>query len=399
MSHTQAVAILGGCRVASASKGIARGNLVTLGGASSRYRFVSSSSLLPFPRESSEVPAWLEVARSSLPSLDVRLLESQSHETDSLGQTSSSSVIVLGARHDCSKAPAEVAHAIKVLQPGHVGVELCDRRYRRLLPLGVESFERLPHSSKRKIRAKLRRGGEQLEAIVAAHHAGAKLILCDRDVRVTERRLLAYLPIHSLESTACAAVGLPDFRSIAAWLLVGWRFRRFCLTNTAGATSDVTASLVSALPSWTTDVLPEEALSSLSDIALKLKADVTIDRSERWKRMQKSIEEAVRSADWSAKVQAKVESELDAAIGRYVIEERDALLCDNLWTMRSPMVVAVVGVAHLDGLERRWLDYKRRRLSQSAVNDQLSELMRSPTLSLWRRVIGQPFLWRLRGTL
>lgn len=47
-------------------------------------------------------------------------------------------------------------------------------------------------------------------------------------------------------------------------------------------------------------------------------------------------------------------------VSKVFIEERDDIMFDALMRIRAERVVAVVGMAHMDGIERRWEETQER---------------------------------------
>lgn len=368
----------------------------------------SSAPLLPpLPLAAAALPAWQAAAQRALPSLRVSVLARP--PTGEAGGAAAAVAVVFGARHDCASAPAEVAAGIGALRPQYVCVELCQRRFRRLLPLGISGFEALPPENRKALRAALRCGGEQLEAALAAGRCGAEVVLGDRDVRATEARFLASLPGHVLYAGSRAALCLPDLRVTLAWVALGWRLRRFVLRGSVQWSTRAGASLSSfdvlALPAWVATVLPEAVVDALLSKAQSLVEDKVLAPSERWRRMSGCIEVAAEGATASmAQGANEVEALLGEAVKRIVIDERDEILCRRLWELPGPLVVAVVGVAHVEGMSQRWATLCEQRHHQQKGEESPAEaaagaLLATPRLELWRRVFGWPLLWRLRGSL
>ncbi|CAJ1421117.1 unnamed protein product [Effrenium voratum] len=141
--------------------------------------------------------AWATAAQQLLPGLRVAALPK-----------GEGALVLLGAEHDVEQAALQVETAIDCLRPDHVGLELCQKRFRRLFPLGLAAFAQLPPEERLQLQAKLRSGKDQLSAAAAAHRLGIPVALCDREVRVTEARLLARLAPGDLVAGSLAALGL-----------------------------------------------------------------------------------------------------------------------------------------------------------------------------------------------
>eukprot|EP00927_Polykrikos_kofoidii_P039711 TRINITY_DN34042_c0_g1_i1.p1 TRINITY_DN34042_c0_g1~~TRINITY_DN34042_c0_g1_i1.p1 ORF type:complete len:408 (+),score=64.58 TRINITY_DN34042_c0_g1_i1:66-1289(+) len=363
----------------------------------------------------------LVVLRQALSALDVRVLvpppllklpsSSPSVGTSRAG-FSPPLTVLFGARHDCSTAATQTSTAIHALRPSNVGVELCSRRLRRLLPFGVEAFEGLPEGSRASITSKLVRGGEQLAAVRAAHRVGAELLLCDRDIRTTEARLLASIPADVLRASAVASWGLPNLSVAMAWLLVALQLRRICFD---GSSMGVHRQYTVMSPPWLGVTLPHEALRELECEAYILARDTHIVPRERWRRMRQRLD-AMAENRQAARV-VSVQATLDRLVQACIVHERDAILCDALWRAKSgPFTVAVVGIAHLDGMEQRWSELcshssanamPQGNQAAAAQLDEVPLLRNSIAFSqlpppwqvpLWKRILGKPFMWRLRGS-
>eukprot|EP00435_Cladocopium_sp_Y103_P041793 s3748_g11.t1 len=84
-----------------------------------------------------------------------------------------------------------------------------------------------------------------------------------------------------------------------------------------------------------------------------------------------------------------VEEALEEAVATCIWDERDKVMARRLQTLPG-LVLAVVGVKHMEGLAHH--------LTQEIDPVNVDVLCKPVHLPLWRRVIGQPILWRLRGT-
>eukprot|EP00438_Fugacium_kawagutii_P031964 Skav236724 [mRNA] locus=scaffold2023:83734:86116:- [translate_table: standard] len=72
-----------------------------------------------------------------------------------------------------------------------------------------------------------------------------------------------------------------------------------------------------------------------------------------------------------------------------IFRSRDKVMARRLQALPG-LVVAVVGRRHLEGLPLK--------LQQAIDPVEVDALCQPVQLPLWRRVMGQPILWRLRGT-
>eukprot|EP00913_Durusdinium_trenchii_P016462 g15474.t3 len=241
------------------------------------------------------------VLRSEFPLLAGAMVDPSRHTRGARG-SQCGALLLLGALHDQDDVAQQVQEAIEDLRPDHVGLELCERRFGRMFPMGLEHFGEMTTEERRRFLAQLRSGKDQLSAALAAHRLGVPVALCDRDVRITEDRLLKHLEVPMLRAGALGALG--------------W-------------------------PSWSDPIEVEEAL-----------------------------EEAVASCIWN---------------------ERDLVMASRLRSLVSGgrLVVAVLGPRHLPGIARCWAH---------EVDPARVEAYCQPVqLPLWRRILGRPIIWRLRG--
>eukprot|EP00747_Dinoflagellata_sp_TGD_P220687 gnl/TRDRNA2_/TRDRNA2_92619_c0_seq4.p1 gnl/TRDRNA2_/TRDRNA2_92619_c0~~gnl/TRDRNA2_/TRDRNA2_92619_c0_seq4.p1 ORF type:complete len:166 (+),score=25.89 gnl/TRDRNA2_/TRDRNA2_92619_c0_seq4:369-866(+) len=152
-------------------------------------------------------------------------------------------------------------------------------------------------------------------------------------------------------------------------------------------------------------VVPASLLAELKDEAHRLATDESrLPLEQRWERMQESIAEATKGAKAQRGLDGhgsaeSTEMALEAACKACIIEERDAVLCSQLAKLPGPLVVGVVGVAHLEGISRRWKHMQQSAAGPSDSSVDESQLYEAPRLPLWRRVVGRPLLSRLRGKL
>ena len=88
-----------------------------------------------------------------------------------------------------------------------------------------------------------------------------------------------------------------------------------------------------------------------------------------------------------------VEEALEEAVATCIWDERDRVMAGRIQALHrglQPLILAVVGLRHLEGLAHY--------LRQDIDPVKLDALCKPVQLSLWRRIMGQPILWRLRGT-
>ncbi|CAK0900234.1 unnamed protein product, partial [Prorocentrum cordatum] len=208
--------------------------------------------------------AWLAELGRRLPALRVRAVPRAAQEGPAL--------VLLGVRHDCGECARQVPVAVAALRPDRVGLELCDRRLRRLLPRGLAACAALPPAEQHSLQERLSHGAEQLAAALAAARLGVPAAPCDRDVRETEDRLLARLEPEVLVAGACAALGVPRVGTAAAWLATAWQLRRLC----RGGAASAEAPRLGALPA----ALREE----LVGLARALACDARLPPAERRRR-------------------------------------------------------------------------------------------------------------------
>ncbi|CAE8616350.1 unnamed protein product [Polarella glacialis] len=88
---------------------------------------------------------------------------------------------------------------------------------------------------------------------------------------------------------------------------------------------------------------------------------------------------------------AEVEQALEEAVKACVLDERDLLLGARLRCLPGRLVLGVVGSNHIDGVTRQW----NKVLTSGGEVQAFSQ---KPHLPVWRRLLGSPLLWRLRGT-
>ncbi|MCA9561977.1 MAG: TraB family protein [Myxococcales bacterium] len=140
--------------------------------------------------------------------------DSPNHSQLSYGKKT---IHLIGTAHVSDSSAVEVVQAIEALQPDAVCVELCQSRYqaikhnqtldlRRLIKLirdgraEVVVANLLMGGYQRRIASQLgvQPGGEMIAAIRAAERAGARLVLADRPIHITLRRLTGALPAWKL---------------------------------------------------------------------------------------------------------------------------------------------------------------------------------------------------------
>lgn len=300
--------------------------------------------------------------------------------------------MLLGVSHDCPKAPGEVAAAIRELRPTQVGLELCERRFKRIFPFGVAAHLDLEKTVRQAAEKRLRYGRDQLAAAVAAHSLGAAITLCDRDVQTTEARFLVGLSSDVLLAGSFAAYGMNRAAACAVWYAASRQLRRLALRPPGASEGQGRCGLEVA-------ALPEPLLAELAAAAEALAADSALSPRERWSQLQRKIEAAAAEGgkDLGQQIGAAVEEALDSTAKQRIVEERDEFLFLKFQQIPGPLKIGIFGRAHLDGLEARW---NRSQLASSAEETKSEvERLSSAHLPLWRAVAGRPLLWRLRGRL
>ena len=193
-------------------------------------------------------------------------------------------------------------------------------------------------------------GGEFLSAAAAARDVGARVVLGDRDARLTLQRAsgdIVLADCAALLPTALGGVHLAPGHRPSARLLAGvcWHAARRdwkALADTLGEAvrdSDARNAAFAASPCG----------RALADFNLRIIAVVRDGRvspearSELGHGMQRALAALEESPD--------VLKETPAAI----IDERDRLLCHSIrFCAARESVVAVVGRGHLEGIERYW---------------------------------------------
>eukprot|EP00929_Paragymnodinium_shiwhaense_P065678 TRINITY_DN32907_c0_g1_i2.p1 TRINITY_DN32907_c0_g1~~TRINITY_DN32907_c0_g1_i2.p1 ORF type:complete len:437 (-),score=92.02 TRINITY_DN32907_c0_g1_i2:468-1712(-) len=391
---------------------------LTSGQRSASHRPTDLGSLTPpgwpggAPGKRDAIEAWLPQAQAVLPALDLRVLLPPKMPNVQGEETQLPPLVVFGARHDDKDAAKQVAAAIAAWHPRKVALELCDRRFRRFFPGGVDGFVNLPEDTKASLLRKLARGEEQLQAALAARACGSDIVLCDRDVRISEARLLVQLPPSTLVHSACLAFGLPDVGTIVGWSSLGWQLRQYFLRQ-RGSLAELAAARGSLA------LLPPPLLSRVLEEADILTREASLQPGDKWTRMKQRMEavadEALAAAKGDSSTSSSQQTEqLEELVQACVVKERDTVIADRLWTLRGQPAAAVVGVAHLPGLQQRWSDLvaaggavdsvahfalaeeKRRALSLRAKHLQYYP---DPMPELWRRLLGKPLLWRLKGLI
>lgn len=252
----------------------------------------------------------------------------------------------------------------------------------------MQAFVDLPAATQSTISRKLTYGREQLAAAVAAHRLGITASPCDRDVRVTEDRFLGKLPTAVLWRASGDALGVPSVGACLAWLSLSLRLRSICRGGFLHFPQFSSLEIGS---------ISTHLIADLSAKATSLAADPTLSRTARWQLMQVAIEEA---AQGDALLSEATEAAVAAAVQECVTDERDAVLCAKLQRLQGPLVVAVVGVAHVDGLAARWaLQASAPAGGDRDAGELCAELCSARRPPLWRRVLGRPLLWAMRGVL
>ena len=318
---------------------------------------------------------WEVRVRRAFPAIQVVARTSQDSSNDRV-------TVLFGVEHDSDEAAEQVAAAIMSLKPQQVGLELCPRRMRKLFPLGVERFAQLSEKEQLELRARLSHGKDQLAAAVAAHCCSIPYELCDRSICVTEARFLHNMSLRALCAASATSLGVPLPNTFIAWLAVSCQLMLKCRTPWWNE-----RLLGLREPGIVAGTLSEALLDDLSKKATMLASDEQLSPRERARQMLAIVEEAALVHKPSDSV-----DEVATAAQTCLINERDVVLSSRLLQLPGPLVVGVVGAAHVDGVARL-LDAPVSNLSDLDARLCMSSPLR------WRRLVGQPLLWRLRGSI
>lgn len=231
-------------------------------------------------------------------------------------------IFLCGTAHVSKKSAHEVREMIRIIQPQTVFVELCQQRAHRLrtgkqttdadflreslnqffqpgtnigqnlFKVGMQGFYRALQSLGMEV------GGEFKAAMEAADQQGAQIVYGDRSVQETMQRL-------------SAAIKAEDVL-------------RMLLSGTA-----------SPLPNFEFDTTEFSSYNSQT-FTSQIEAQV---ESMKTRKIAREMSTWVR--------------ELNPALASALIDERDEFMVQKLRKLKG-RVVGAVGLAHLDGIERRW---------------------------------------------
>jgi len=317
---------------------------------------------------------------------------------------------VLGVYHDSIQVEREAKEVILLLRPRHVGLELCERRFKRLFPRNIEGFLALDDEIKKKMMLRLPLGREQFKAALTAHQIGAHIHLCDQDVKATERKFLAALPPEVIIAGSFTALNWSRAASVAAWAPLLWRFRSILKGRLPKPDSDS--------DKFRSYALQPARINGLLLLAEEIAKAPNKTSKQRQQELQEAVEKAIDEEIQEGKMNP-VEAELERAAQTHILDYRDEYLWRNLCRMSTTEVaqdmtsatapkapekletswknlaacsLGVVGIAHLDGF---------LKLSEMAATARSDSMIGEPPTQLpfWRTLLGQPLLWRLRGTL
>mmetsp|Transcript_12469 Transcript_12469/g.41063 ORF Transcript_12469/g.41063 Transcript_12469/m.41063 type:complete len:276 (-) Transcript_12469:962-1789(-) len=243
-------------------------------------------------------------------------------ETVSFGRLAQGDLYILGTAHVSKPSAEEARELIRRVRPDNVFVELCDDRAKKLRAgMSHSSFwgelfgtlnkkggsfvgnavELAPKAQYHLLRLiGIEPGAEFMAAMEAADELGARVVHGDQDQRVTLRRIRAAAEPH-----------LKDWRSV-------WQFMEKL------ASAPVPREVAEVLKPGERDGTPTGFSANIE--AMK----------------RRSVVRALRESN----------AALLPEISEVLVDERDDFMAERLKDLHGT-TVAVVGMAHMDGLERR----------------------------------------------
>lgn len=215
-------------------------------------------------------------------------------------------VLVVGTAHVSRASAAQVRDAVRDLRPATVLVELCPARKARLMT------------------PRAKRPSAFAELLALLPHGLAATLL-----GLTMRGAYALWRHAGLEPGAEFVAAIEEADAVGAAVVCGDRNGTETLRRLAASLSLADVSRAMSAP---------PAPPELAEI-FRLPAEEAMERLKNREMVRTMVAYSRR---------------LHPAAVAALLDERDEVLCAALRRCAGPRVVAVVGLAHLDGIERRW---------------------------------------------